>query len=242
MDKLLAQLVERLQKAYGERLVSVVLYGSAAAGDHQAKFSDYNILCVLSEITPRELGAGEDIFRWWREQCSPAPLLLTEHEVATSTDCFAIEFLDIQRQHRLLFGKDVITSLKVDRFVLSRAGGARAARQTASLAAEGRRHAFQSRPAAAPAARFGLDLLRALPPRPAAQRRGSRRPQARRDRPRSQEVFGIDPSAFRDAARRSRGQAQAARFRTGGHFVRLPERNFTSHRRCRPTRKIGEFA
>ena len=58
MDKLLAQLVERLQKAYGERLVSVVLYGSAAAGDHQAKFSDYNILCVLSEITPRELGAG----------------------------------------------------------------------------------------------------------------------------------------------------------------------------------------
>jgi hypothetical protein len=115
MDKLLAQLVERLQKAYGERLVSVVLYGSAAAGDHQAKFSDYNILCVLSEITPLELGAGEDIFRWWREQCSPAPLLLTEREVATSTDCFAIEFLDIQRRHRLLFGKDVITGLIVDR-------------------------------------------------------------------------------------------------------------------------------
>jgi hypothetical protein len=114
MDKLLAQLVEKLQKAYGERLVSVVLYGSAAAGDHQAKFSDYNILCVLSEITPRELGAGEDIFRWWREQCSPAPLLLTEQEVATSTDCFAIEFLDIQRRHRLLFGKDVIAPLIVD--------------------------------------------------------------------------------------------------------------------------------
>src|SRR4051794_7782471 len=111
MDKLLAQLVEKLQKAYGERLVSVVLYGSAAAGDHQAKFSDYNILCVLSEITPRELAAGEDIFRWWREQSSPAPLLLTEHEVATSTDCFAIEFLDIQRSHRILFGKDVITGL-----------------------------------------------------------------------------------------------------------------------------------
>jgi hypothetical protein len=115
MDKLLAQLVERLQKAYGDRLVSVVLYGSAAAGDHQEKFSDYNILCVLSEITPLELGAGEDIFRWWREQCSPAPLLLTEREVATSTDCFAIEFLDIQRRHRLLFGKDVISGLVVDR-------------------------------------------------------------------------------------------------------------------------------
>src|ERR1039457_2011116 len=77
MDKLLTQLIANLQKAYGERLVSVVLYGSAAAGDHHAAFSDINILCVLSEISPRELGAGEDIFRWWREQGSPSPLLLT---------------------------------------------------------------------------------------------------------------------------------------------------------------------
>jgi hypothetical protein len=114
MDKLLTQLVEKLQKAYGDRLVSVVLYGSAAAGDHHAKFSDLNVLCVLSEITPRELGASEDIFRWWREQGSPSPLLLTEHELATSTDCFAIEFNDIKRSHRLLLGKDVITPLVVD--------------------------------------------------------------------------------------------------------------------------------
>src|ERR1035441_6952558 len=60
LDKVLTQLVERLQKAYGDRLVSVVLYGSAVAGDHHPHFSDYNVLCVLSEITSRQLGAGED--------------------------------------------------------------------------------------------------------------------------------------------------------------------------------------
>jgi len=114
MDKLLTQLIAKLRKAYGERLVSVVLYGSAAAGDHHADFSDINILCVLTEISPRELASGEDIFRWWREQGSPSPLLLTEHELATSTDCFAIEFHDIQRRHRLLHGKDVITGLPID--------------------------------------------------------------------------------------------------------------------------------
>ncbi len=114
MDKLLQQLVDKLQKAYGARLVSVVLYGSAATGEHRAKFSDYNVLCVLSEITPRELAASEEIFRWWREQGSPAPQLLTENEVATSTDCFAIEFHDIQQHHRLLFGKDLLTGLIVD--------------------------------------------------------------------------------------------------------------------------------
>jgi len=114
MDKALNQLVEKLQKALGDRLVSVVLYGSAAVGDHHAGFSDYNILCALSEVTSRELGATEEIFRWWREQGSPSPLLLAEHEVATSTDTFAIEFHDIQRHHQLLFGKDVITQLEVD--------------------------------------------------------------------------------------------------------------------------------
>jgi len=114
MENVLNQLQEKLTKAFGDRLVSVVLYGSAAVGDHQERFSDLNVLCVLPEITTRELEASEPIFRWWREQGSPSPLLLTEQEVLSSTDCFAIEFHDIQRQHRLLYGKDVITPLEID--------------------------------------------------------------------------------------------------------------------------------
>jgi hypothetical protein len=114
MDKRLTQLVEKLQAAYGERLVSVVLYGSAAAGERHPRFSDFNVLCALTEITPRELGAGEDVFRWWREQGNPSPLLLTEAEVAASADCFAIEFHDIKRQHTVLYGKDVISGIEVD--------------------------------------------------------------------------------------------------------------------------------
>jgi len=114
MEKLIEQLVEKLRKAYGERLVSVVLYGSAVAGDHHQGFSDYNVLCVLTQITPRELADGTDIFRWWRENGKPSPLLLTEREVATSTDCFSIEFRDIQRHHQLLHGKDVVSPLVVE--------------------------------------------------------------------------------------------------------------------------------
>jgi hypothetical protein len=114
MESVLNQLVEKLKGAYQDRLVSVVLYGSAVTGDHQPKFSDYNVLCVVTELTGRELAAGEPIFRWWREQGSPAPLLLTEHEVAESTDCFAIEFRDIQCCHRILHGKDVVSELAID--------------------------------------------------------------------------------------------------------------------------------
>ncbi len=114
MQAALQELVNRLVKAHGTSLISVVLYGSAASGDHQEGFSDLNILCVLSQVMPHELAASETVFRWWREQGNPAPLLLSEHEVATSTDCFAIEFHDMQSGHRILHGKDLIASLVVD--------------------------------------------------------------------------------------------------------------------------------
>ena len=113
-EKLLSTLVEKLRKVYGDSLVAVVLYGSAATGDHQSRYSDYNILCVLQQVTPRELAVSEDVFRWWREQGSPAPLLLSERELTTSTDCFAIEFRDIRAAHRLLFGRDLIGPLVLE--------------------------------------------------------------------------------------------------------------------------------
>jgi hypothetical protein len=114
MEKKLTELVERLKKAQGDGLISVVLYGSGAGDDHSGKFSDLNILCVLKAVTPSELAQSEPVFRWWRDQGNPAPLLLSEHELATSTDCFPIEFHDILRQHRVLHGKDVVSTLEVD--------------------------------------------------------------------------------------------------------------------------------
>lgn len=113
-EKLLKELVDKLSKAYGDNLVSVVLYGSAATGEHHAKFSDYNVLCVLTQIRSRDLAASQEVFRWWREQGSPSPLLLTEPELAASTDCFAIEFTDIKNQHLLLHGRDVLGGLEID--------------------------------------------------------------------------------------------------------------------------------
>ena len=114
MENLLNQLLEKLTKALGDRVVSVVLYGSAASGDHHEGFSDLNVLCVLQQVTVHELEQSEPIFRWWREKRNPSPLLLSEHELATSTDCFAIEFHDIKAHHRILQGKDVVSELVVE--------------------------------------------------------------------------------------------------------------------------------
>lgn len=112
-DKSLTELVGKLRAAFGPDLVSVILYGSAAAGDHHRKFSDLNILCVLREITPKQLGASEPVVRWWREKGNPSPLLLSSEEVCNSTDCFPIEFHDIREHHRVLFGEDVTAGMEI---------------------------------------------------------------------------------------------------------------------------------
>ncbi len=114
MEKQLQDLVDRLRNAQQERLVSVILYGSAASGDHHGEFSDLNVLCVLTQVTPAELRACEPIFKWWRDG-NPSPLLLSEEEVRTSTDCFPIEFHDMRERRRVLFGADVIEKLEIDK-------------------------------------------------------------------------------------------------------------------------------
>jgi predicted nucleotidyltransferase len=114
MTDTLKELVAKLERAYSDRLVSVVLYGSGASGDHNHKFSDLNVLCVLKQVTPRELGEGEPILRWWREHGHPSPLLMSEEEAHHSADCFPIEFHDMKDRRKVLCGVDVIADVHVD--------------------------------------------------------------------------------------------------------------------------------
>ncbi len=114
IDDKLSRLVERLKAALGDRLESVVLYGSAAMNDWQQETSDLNILCVLTQLSPRELASCEPVIDWWKQARNPAPLLLTAEEVRTSTDCFPMEFHDMQEYRRVLFGADIIADLEID--------------------------------------------------------------------------------------------------------------------------------
>jgi hypothetical protein len=116
MEDKLTDLVGRLRKAHQDRLLSVILYGSgAAAEENHDRYSDLNVLCVLKQVTPAELAEAEPVFKWWRDQGNPSPLLMSEAEVRTSTDCFPIEFHDMQDRRRVLYGHDIIAEIQVDR-------------------------------------------------------------------------------------------------------------------------------
>jgi hypothetical protein len=114
MERLLEEIVERLRKAHGDKLVSLVLYGSGAVQDGRDALSDFNILCILKQVTTAELHDSESVFRWWREMRNPSPLLMSVEEVRSSADSFPIEFHDIRERHVILYGDDLVSGLDIN--------------------------------------------------------------------------------------------------------------------------------
>jgi hypothetical protein len=109
----LDELVSQLRAAYGSALHSIVLYGSAAAGEHNPKKSDYNVLVIVDALDAARLTAASAASRAWAESGNPAPLTLTTAEWRGSSDIFPMEYADILERHRVLYGAAPFDGIKV---------------------------------------------------------------------------------------------------------------------------------
>ncbi len=110
----LDDLVQRLQAAAGDNLESVVLYGSAARGDFHERYSDVNLMVVLKTTGGSALDRISPALEWWtNKKKHRPPLVVTEEELRTSADVFAIEMLDVKESNRVLVGRDVVTDIEV---------------------------------------------------------------------------------------------------------------------------------
>lgn len=112
-DKQIDEFVQRLRTASGPNLLSVVLYGSAAAGDFVPEYSDVNLLCVLRETSYAAIEALAPAIKWWGKKNHRVPLLMSAEEMRRSADVFSIEFLDMRANHRLLWGEDLLKTLEI---------------------------------------------------------------------------------------------------------------------------------
>ena len=100
----LDELVSQLSKAYGDTLVTAVLYGSAASGENVAKKSDENVLVIVRELPLERLRAAGAVSRAWGDAGNPPPLTMTLDEWRSSADVFPMEYADILERHRVLYG------------------------------------------------------------------------------------------------------------------------------------------
>jgi hypothetical protein len=102
----LRQLLDDLRATHKDNLASVVLYGSAAAGDDVELRSDYNLLIALNRITPEDLRLAQAPMREWQRLGHPLPVYFTVEELSDAADVFPIEFHQMANARIVLFGHD----------------------------------------------------------------------------------------------------------------------------------------
>ena len=110
----LSQFVDAAREAYGDGLVSVVLYGSGAEGK-LSPTSDVNLLLVLRSFSEESADRMRATFLAAEAAIRLQVMFLLEKELPEATEFFAQKFADILRRHRVLFGSDPFASVKIAR-------------------------------------------------------------------------------------------------------------------------------
>ncbi len=105
--------IDDLKQTHGRNLASVILYGSAAAGDFIPQASDYNLLVALHKITPKDLRASHAVLREWNRLGYHVPVYFTVDELQNAADVFPIEFHQMERARKVLYGADVLADLNI---------------------------------------------------------------------------------------------------------------------------------
>jgi hypothetical protein len=105
--------IDDLRSTHGKNLSSVILYGSAAAGDFVPKQSDYNILIALHKIGPADLRNAQACVREWVRLSNPVPVYFTVSELQNASDVFPIEFNQMSVARKVLYGPDVLADLEI---------------------------------------------------------------------------------------------------------------------------------
>ena len=104
---------EKLKQAFGNELVSVILYGSATTDDYNPQKSDHNFLVVLTPKGIQDIKKIQSSVRSWKRNRILFPLFMTREYIHSSLDSFPIEFFNIKQAYQVIFGEDVLANMEI---------------------------------------------------------------------------------------------------------------------------------
>ena len=109
------ELQQMFRNVFGERLESLIVYGSFLRESFDSRSSDVNLLVILTEAAGQQLRElGADGNRKLRKN-RITPLILSRDEFLGSADVFPMEYLDIAENHRVILGPDVTEHLQISK-------------------------------------------------------------------------------------------------------------------------------
>jgi len=102
------------KKAFGDDLLSVVLYGSGAEGKLRPT-SDVNLILVLAVFERNLADQLREPLRLAEAAIKLRVMFLLKDELEPASQAFAVKFADIARRRLVLYGDDPFASLSVSR-------------------------------------------------------------------------------------------------------------------------------
>ena len=114
-DEIFSEFCDDMKTAFGDGLVSVMLFGSGARGEYIPKKSDLNFLVVVKDNSPSELVAYRKCLPKWRKRNVATPLFLTEEYIRSSLDTYPVEFLEMKAAYKVIHGEDLLADLQFER-------------------------------------------------------------------------------------------------------------------------------
>ncbi len=106
--------LEKLVDLYQDKILSIAVYGSVAAGDFVPKVSDVNMVIIFDRLEFTDFKKGLKLINRGIKNRISAPLFLTKEYIQRSLDVFPAEFLEMKDNHINLYGEDLLSSLNID--------------------------------------------------------------------------------------------------------------------------------
>jgi len=107
----IADLIEGLSDALGDKLRSVVLHGPAVRGEVITGPRELALLILLADLEPDTLTAAGPALSKWVGRDLPVPRLFSPTSLSEATDVFPIELSDVAERHVLVHGRDPFESM-----------------------------------------------------------------------------------------------------------------------------------
>jgi hypothetical protein len=117
-DHALRELVDGLGQALGQKLISVVVFGSKASGEFREGRSNVNVFLLIENASGETLDLMAKPVRSWLKVGHPMPVIVPMGELQAYANNLPIEFLDMQDHRQVIFGPDPLQGLMVDRSYL----------------------------------------------------------------------------------------------------------------------------
>jgi len=108
-----SQVIADCEQLFGDDLISILMYGSAASGEYRPGSSDINFMIVLSEDAIDHLDRAFEAVGKWRKSKAAIPLFITQGYLESSLDVFPIEYLNFRTNYVLLHGRDILQGLVI---------------------------------------------------------------------------------------------------------------------------------